>query len=377
MKHDCLLILLWTFYASLNGQTIEDSLKDLHSKFAKYNNAVRPNKENGRVPIYVDLELVSFQGVSADGITVEIILTQSWNDSRLSFKPTNDNAADEAISLGLEKLNEIWKPDTYFLNSKSTTAGGDKTSFKIFSSGVVELTQKLGITAKCSMYYADFPLDIQSCGLTFGSFSQTYSDLEYLWKEDVEAGTLEAVEDISLYMTMPQGYYFYKRTYLEAPTPDSSQLYFELQFARSSSDSLKTFFIPSFVLAFVALLSLLLPAGLLLPRLLISLSSLLSIAFLVIRLSDQLPELSYWTIGDIYGYASCALVLVTLFLSVCSNLGRRTTPSYSMAPTEEDSKWQCRGCQTVQIISFCLLLFVLLLFNAVFAGIYGGGYTRK
>lgn len=82
----------------------------------------------------------------------------------------------------LQILDQIWKPNTVFINSKS--ANIHKSPFKnvflmIYPNGTVWVNYRVQVKGPCSMDFSAFPMDQQSCHLTLESFS--YNNQEVWW----------------------------------------------------------------------------------------------------------------------------------------------------------------------------------------------------
>ncbi|XP_077516687.1 gamma-aminobutyric acid receptor subunit alpha-2-like [Amblyomma americanum] len=111
--------------------------------------------------------------------SMDCYFRQRWTDQRLKF-----NGTINPISLHIKMLERIWKPDTFFHNGKGSylhTITQPNKLLRIFRNGDVLYSMRLTIKARCPMQLQSFPMDRQSCPLTFGSYGYTSDQLEYKW----------------------------------------------------------------------------------------------------------------------------------------------------------------------------------------------------
>lgn len=357
----------------------EDVLRELHSKFAKYNKDLRPNIGGEPELVYVSLDVLSIQEVSSKNMdfTLEINFTQSWNDTRLTFEG-NDKVSE--IVLGVEKIEEIWKPDTYFTNRKTAQhpyhgPDSDADAFlKIEQDGTILVTKRISMTADCHMYFADYPLDNQNCNLMLSSYSHTFTDIRYQWTDHLSVADHLVVPGYSV-VGYDQG---------ESPTMQYSGLVVTIKLARESGNSVRHFFVPAAFMVALSMLSFLLDPGKTMARLVITLAPLLTILFLSSQASQPLPPLSYWTAVDIYMCCCSVSVTVVLLVTIassswCRDKGYRGVRSQQDKEPEEggeDSKdnavpgplvWR-----RVDSVGLVILPLVFLVFNIIFWSVCGG-----
>merc|ERR1711892_151412 len=373
------LFLMLDIVAS-ESKTSEDVLRELHSKFAKYNKDLRPDIGGDPVKVIVSIDVLSITEVSAKKMefTLDINLTESWNDSRLTFE---GNEAVREIVLGVEKMEEIWRPDTFFQNKKSSPYRGpdsDSDSYmKIDQNGTILVTKRLTLTADCPMYFWEYPMDSQQCTLDLSSFSHTFSDISYEWKDGNQF--LPFSPPVSL-----PNYSVLGLRQLDAPTPSYSGLMVRMQFVRAYGHNIKYHFIPAAFMVSLSWLSLLLDPEKTLARLSLCLAPLLTLLFLSLQAGQDLPPLSYWTAVDIYLCCCCTAVTAAILVTiVSSSWGRmRGYQGLETGGAGEDGEEKNAGDRSEPTGSqlwrkvdcgFIIILPVLfLVFNIAFWGYYGG-----
>ena len=144
-----------------------------------YSKILRPHYRHHPVVVMCSLDLATVSEVSEVDMdmTSEIYLTQYWLDNRV--EPEED--------LILTELNSrfLWRPDTFFPNSKE---GGlhdvtqQNIDFHIHRTGLIKLTTRLTIRTYCPMDFTLFPLDNQHCNIFIESFSMPIEEAVYVWE---------------------------------------------------------------------------------------------------------------------------------------------------------------------------------------------------
>uniref|UniRef100_A0A183D6Y4 Neur_chan_LBD domain-containing protein n=1 Tax=Gongylonema pulchrum TaxID=637853 RepID=A0A183D6Y4_9BILA len=76
------------------------------------------------------------------------------------------------LQVGVDYLEKLWKPDTFFPNEKKSffhTATTHNSFLRIDPDGTVFTSQRLTVTATCPMKLQLFPMDSQRCKLEIES----------------------------------------------------------------------------------------------------------------------------------------------------------------------------------------------------------------
>ncbi|KAG1674533.1 Gamma-aminobutyric acid receptor alpha-like [Nymphon striatum] len=117
--------------------------------------------------------------------SMDCYFRQKWTDHRLEFEGNKDV---NKLSLDIKMLDRIWKPDTHFLNGLNSylhTITRPNKFLRIDENGHVSYSMRLTIKAKCPMELQNFPMDLQSCPLMFGSYAYTTDQIIYEWDPNV------------------------------------------------------------------------------------------------------------------------------------------------------------------------------------------------
>ena len=85
-----------------------------------YNKLLRPNYGELPITVGVSLYVLSVSDVSDVQMefTVDMYFRQFWNDPRLAFER---RPGFSRLVLGSEYANQIWVPDTFFVNEKTSS----------------------------------------------------------------------------------------------------------------------------------------------------------------------------------------------------------------------------------------------------------------
>ncbi|KAK0428064.1 hypothetical protein QR680_010577 [Steinernema hermaphroditum] len=164
------------------SRIIKELLKD-------YDHRVRPlgtdtsKPGHGPVVVMVNIYLRSISNVNEANMeyTLQLTFRQSWNDHRLAYSHMGSDIPSFFV---LTEGQEIWKPDTFFLNEKQAhrhTIDKPNTLIRLFKNGDVLYSVRLTMTLSCPMNLQSYPMDVQRCHLKLASYAYTTDDIEYQW----------------------------------------------------------------------------------------------------------------------------------------------------------------------------------------------------
>ncbi|KAM3842154.1 gamma-aminobutyric acid receptor subunit beta-3-like [Diretmus argenteus] len=105
---------------------------------------------------------------------------QYWRDKRLSYAGIPLN-----LTLDHRVADQLWVPDTYFLNDKKSFVHGvtvKNRMIRLHPDGTVLYGLRITTTAACMMDLRRYPLDEQNCTLEIESYGYTTDDIEFYWK---------------------------------------------------------------------------------------------------------------------------------------------------------------------------------------------------
>ncbi|XP_042594605.1 gamma-aminobutyric acid receptor subunit beta-2-like isoform X2 [Cyprinus carpio] len=119
---------------------------------------------------------------------------QAWRDKRLSYTEIPLN-----LTLDNRVADQLWVPDTYFLNDKKSFVHGvtvKNRMIRLHPDGTVLYGLRITTTAACMMDLRRYPLDEQNCTLEIESYGYTTDDIEFYWRGG--NGAVSGVERIEL-----------------------------------------------------------------------------------------------------------------------------------------------------------------------------------
>ncbi|NXT67169.1 GBRB4 protein, partial [Chaetops frenatus] len=99
--------------------------------------------------------------------TITMYFQQSWRDKRLAYNDLPLN-----LTLDNRVADQLWLPDTYFLNDKKSFLHGvtvKNRMIRLHPDGTVLYGLRITTTAACMMDLRRYPLDQQNCTLEIES----------------------------------------------------------------------------------------------------------------------------------------------------------------------------------------------------------------
>uniref|UniRef100_A0A3Q3GJ77 Gamma-aminobutyric acid type A receptor subunit beta3 n=1 Tax=Labrus bergylta TaxID=56723 RepID=A0A3Q3GJ77_9LABR len=112
--------------------------------------------------------------------TLTMYFQQYWRDKRLAYVGIPLN-----LTLDNRVADQLWVPDTYFLNDKKSFVHGvtvKNRMIRLHPDGTVLYGLRITTTAACMMDLRRYPLDEQNCTLEIESYGYTTDDIEFYWK---------------------------------------------------------------------------------------------------------------------------------------------------------------------------------------------------
>uniref|UniRef100_A0A8C3QGK7 Gamma-aminobutyric acid receptor subunit beta-4 n=1 Tax=Cyanoderma ruficeps TaxID=181631 RepID=A0A8C3QGK7_9PASS len=125
--------------------------------------------------------------------TITMYFQQSWRDKRLAYNDLPLN-----LTLDNRVADQLWLPDTYFLNDKKSFLHGvtvKNRMIRLHPDGTVLYGLRITTTAACMMDLRRYPLDQQNCTLEIESYGYTVDDIVFFWQGNDSAVTgMEVLE---------------------------------------------------------------------------------------------------------------------------------------------------------------------------------------
>uniref|UniRef100_A0A668VXQ4 Uncharacterized protein n=1 Tax=Oreochromis aureus TaxID=47969 RepID=A0A668VXQ4_OREAU len=134
------------------------------------------------VVVGMSINIASIDSISEVNMdyTITMYFQQSWRDKRLAYGELNLN-----LTLDNRVADQLWLPDTYFLNDKKSFLHGvtvKNRMIRLHPDGTVLYGLRITTTAACMMDLRRYPLDEQNCTLEIESYGYTTDDIVFFWE---------------------------------------------------------------------------------------------------------------------------------------------------------------------------------------------------
>lgn len=307
-------------YCQASPSSIQANVTAILDKLQRgYDKRVRPNYGGPPVLVGVTMHIISISSVSEVQMdfTSDFYFRQYWMDPRLSFDRL---PGIERIMVSTEYLKNIWVPDTFFANEKSSYLHMATTSnefLRISHKGEINRSIRLTITASCPMNLQFFPMDRQLCSIEIESFGFGMSEIIYDWQGGSAAVAVQ--EDVQLPQFDVVGYRQTNRV-ISLTTGNYSRLGLEIQFVRSMGYYLIQIYIPSGLIVIISWVSFWLNRAATPARVSLGVTTVLTMTTLMSSTNAALPKISYVKSIDIF--------LGTCFVMVFASLLEYATVGY-------------------------------------------------
>nr|XP_033783674.1 gamma-aminobutyric acid receptor subunit beta-2 isoform X1 [Geotrypetes seraphini] len=182
---------IWSFpliIAAVCAQSVNDPsnmslVKETVDRLLKgYDIRLRPDFGGPPVAVGMNIDIASIDMVSEVNMdyTLTMYFQQAWRDKRLSYSVIPLN-----LTLDNRVADQLWVPDTYFLNDKKSFVHGvtvKNRMIRLHPDGTVLYGLRITTTAACMMDLRRYPLDEQNCTLEIESYGYTTDDIEFYWR---------------------------------------------------------------------------------------------------------------------------------------------------------------------------------------------------
>ncbi|VIO92725.1 Uncharacterized protein BM_BM5890 [Brugia malayi] len=323
---------------TFNTTAISDILNRLVDK-STYDKRLRPKYGAEPVDVGITIHVSSISAVSEVDMdfTLDFYLRQTWQDPRLAFGDMYygyQKGKIESLTVGVDYLEKLWKPDTFFPNEKKSffhTATTHNSFLRIDPDGTVFTSQRLTVTATCPMKLQLFPMDSQKCKLEIESYGYTIATIHYHWCQlkDVHCEAAVKVEPFEL-----TSYRFtslcINKTIATTSSGSYSRLWAQFLFEREFSFYMIQIYIPAILVVFISWVSFWINPESAPSRTVIGTFTILSETHLLMSTNRRLPPVSYIKAVDVY--------LGFCYLNVVLALIEYATVTYSRKKYEDEKK---------------------------------------
>jgi len=309
----CLSLLNPALVSGYKGENNVNITALMNSMSIGYDKNVRPNYGGPPVNVGISMYILSVDELNDKNMdyTITAYLRQFWRDPRRAF---DRSTYPSKIVAGSEFLSQSWKPDTFFVNSKSVQkhdVPSENTFIRVLYTGEVLWSSRITIKASCPMDLQYFPSDSQLCSLELESFGYTMSDIRYMWN-DGELTSVQLSSDVSLPEFNVLGSRL--RT-IEASLSSGnySRLLLDIAFRREPGHYIMQVYLPAGLLAILASFSFYISRKQIFTRIfLCTMCSIINI-FLMVSINTSIAKISYYKAIDLY-LIFCIVTTVICFL---------------------------------------------------------------
>ncbi|MGH0130987.1 UNVERIFIED_CONTAM: hypothetical protein FKN15_001884 [Acipenser sinensis] len=173
-------------FSSVNDPSNMSLVKETVDRLLKgYDIRLRPDFGGPPVAVGMNIDIASIDMVSEVNMdyTLTMYFQQAWRDKRLSYSEIPLN-----LTLDNRVADQLWVPDTYFLNDKKSFVHGvtvKNRMIRLHPDGTVLYGLRITTTAACMMDLRRYPLDEQNCTLEIESWAYPRLSLSFKLKRNI------------------------------------------------------------------------------------------------------------------------------------------------------------------------------------------------
>ncbi|XP_039251861.1 gamma-aminobutyric acid receptor subunit alpha-2-like [Styela clava] len=292
----------------------EDISKLLDSFLEDYDSRIRPGFEDGPTKVYTYFHVTGFGPVSETDMeyTLDMFFRQRWRDERVAFKHANISE----LKLNNMMAQKLWTPDTFFRNGKKSIAHNitvPNRLLRIDPEGNILYTMRLTIKARCPMQLIDFPMDVHTCVLLFGSYGFTSDQVQFYWYEENSTTPVDVPETSSrLNQFSLLGHSWDSHT-IRTTTGDFSVLQTKFHLRREMGYFVVQTYLPCILIVILSQVSFWINKEAVPARTVSGIMTVLNLTTLSISTRQSFPKVSYATALDWYisvCFAFCFAALI-------------------------------------------------------------------
>ncbi|VBB28286.1 unnamed protein product [Acanthocheilonema viteae] len=304
----------------------------------KYKAYKTPSEEGVTVWIEIWVQEVNSVNEITSDFDMDIYVTELWVDKALRYDDMNPCKYN--LSLSNEILDQIWKPNTVFINSKS--ANIHKSPFTnlflmIYSNGTVWANYRVQVKGPCQMDFTSFPMDEQTCLLTFESFSYNNQEVDMRW-----ISTKEPLILLKDQIILPDFVLSSYNTSIELVTYPAgiwNELTMTFTFTRRYGWYIFQAYVPTYLTIFISWISFCLSAKMIPARTMLGVNSLLALTFHFGNIMRNLPRVSYVKAFDVWMLSCLSFVFCSLLeLAIIGSINARSETVTVKKPLKRRSR---------------------------------------
>ncbi|KAI3386277.1 hypothetical protein SNEBB_007619 [Seison nebaliae] len=295
--------------SAMNATVISTILNDI---LDNYDKRLRPNHNGDAVVVTISFHIISL-GISEMDMSYDLdcYFRQSWKDTRLRHDGPN-----ESLAINSKILNNLWLPDTYFrngLNSYLHTIPTVNKLIRLDKNGHLLLSSRITIRANCPMRLVTYPVDIQRCPLTIGSYGYAAEDVQYVWSDktpiNIEKGVQLSQFDLKNMTAKEENWTLNEHMY--------SGIMFEFALQRRTGYFILQIYMPCALIVSLSWVSFFINREATADRIQIGATCVLSLATITMDARNDIPKVSYLTALDWFFIQCNCYVCLSLLQFAC------------------------------------------------------------
>ncbi|VDN05953.1 unnamed protein product [Thelazia callipaeda] len=286
------------------GDICTSDKKIIENLLNKYKTYKTPSEEGVIVWVEVWVQEVNSVNEITSDFDLDIYVTELWIDNALRYDDLNPCKYNLS-------LKQIWKPNTVFINSKSATI--HKSPFTnlflmIYPNGTVWYKNyRVQIKGPCQMDFTSFPMDEQTCLLTFESFNYNNQEVDMQWIS-TKAPLILLKDEIILPDFVLTSY----NTSITYPAGVWNELTMTFTFTRRYGWYIFQAYVPTYLTIFISWISFCLSSKMIPARTMLGVNSLLALTFHFGNIMRNLPRVSYVKALDVWMLSCLSFVFCSL-----------------------------------------------------------------
>ncbi|XP_025777397.1 gamma-aminobutyric acid receptor subunit beta-1 isoform X1 [Puma concolor] len=272
---------------------------------------IRLRPDFGAPPISVGINITLivqfFVSFISQDYTLTMYFQQSWKDKRLSYSGIPLN-----LTLDNRVADQLWVPDTYFLNDKKSFVHGvtvKNRMIRLHPDGTVLYGLRITTTAACMMDLRRYPLDEQNCTLEIESYGYTTDDIEFYWNGG--EGAVTGVNKIELPQFSIVDYKMVSKK-VEFTTGAYPRLSLSFRLKRNIGYFILQTYMPSTLITILSWVSFWINYDASAARVALGITTVLTMTTISTHLRETLPKIPYVKAIDIYLMGCFVFVFLAL-----------------------------------------------------------------
>lgn len=243
--------------------------------------------------VSISIYLSGVNSVSDGQISVSLFLKYSWEDQRLSGVKRNDKS--DFIEVSASSKDYIWIPDLYMptaLQIVNPVLFAPPLTFKLFRNNTVLAHQFVHMKLRCPFQLSFFPMDYQVCRIPIQSFGSGPCSVTLSWARHVPvAYSVTDLAQFSYKISWIHG--SQSQEEMDSPMGKRSQIEWHIILERKIMFYLLQIYIPSGLFVVVAWISFLIPNEMAQGRMLLTITTMLTMVSLFSANSEYVPISTY------------------------------------------------------------------------------------